>query len=460
MQLMIPDSRVREAQEWICRSIRDAGGRALLVGGCVRDMALGLPANDIDIEVFGIAPDRLQQILLERYRVEIVGKAFGVLKLHHLPIDVAVARKESKVGFGHKGFNVRSDPDLSLEEAAARRDFTVNAISYDSLEDELIDPCGGMADLEQKILRHVSDQFCEDPLRVLRAMQFTARFGFSVAAETIELCRTIEFEGLPMERVYEEWKKLICVSAKPSLGLQFLRACGWIRYFPELEALIDTPQEAEWHPEGDVWTHTGHVMDAFASERLNDEWEDLVVGLAAMCHDLGKPATTHFEDGRIRSRRHDMVGEGPTRTFLDRLTRQRDLVEDVVVLVLAHHRPRDLYEQGAGDTAIRRLAGKVGRLDRLVRVARADTQGRPPKVFDGFPAGDWLLERARALEVETSAPRPIVLGRHLIELGLDPGPHFAPLLDACFEAQLEGKITTVEQGIAMARAMIAKKGST
>lgn len=454
MRLNIPDPALQDAQHWICKAVREAGGRALLVGGCVRDMALGLPAKDIDIEVFKITPARLQEILLQRFKIDLVGKSFGVLKIHHLPIDVAVARRESKVGFGHKGFHVKSDPNLSIEEAVARRDFTINAILLDPLKDELIDPHNGTADLEAHVLRHVSDQFSEDPLRVLRAMQFAARFDLSVHPETVALCRTIGMEGLAQERIFEEWKKLICIGRRPSLGLNFLRDCGWLRFFPELEALVGCEQEPEWHPEGDVWTHTGHVMDAFARERLEDEREDLVVGLAALCHDFGKPLTTCMEHGRIRSHRHDIEGEKPTKSFLERLTRQKDLLDQVIALVLNHHRPWDFYSQGAGDTAIRRLAGKVQRLDRLVRVARADSAGRPPMMFDGFPAGDWLLQRAKALNVADSAPQPIMLGRHLIDLGLEPGPRFGPVLDACFEAQLDGRIATVEEGIELAKSMI------
>ena len=454
MKLELREPELAGVLECICRKVSAAGGRSLVVGGSVRDGLLKRAAHDLDLEVFGLSPERLRALLEEDFRLDLVGQSFGVIKLRHLPIDVAIPRRESKHGLGHKGFEVHSDPALSVAEAASRRDFTINAISWDPLSGEILDPTGGVLDLEQRVLRHVSEKFAEDPLRVLRGMQFAARFELQVAPETVELCRTIEPEGLARERIFGEWKKLMTQGRKPSLGLAFLRDCGWVRYFPELEVLIDCPQEPEWHPEGDVWIHTLHVLDAFAEERLDEEWEDLVVGFGCLCHDLGKPATTEFIDGRIRSKGHEEEGECPTRTFLERMTNQDNLVEEVVPLVREHLKPTILYKADAGAGAIRRLARRVGRIDRLVRVARADHKGRPPLPFDGFPAGAWLLEQARNLELAAQAPKPIILGRHLIELGLAPGPHFKELLDACFEAQLDGRFADIVGGYEYARKVV------
>ncbi len=458
MEVAIDDPQAREAVHAVCRLVRgEPGGRALLVGGCIRDAALGRPAKDIDIEVYGVAPERLTQLLAARFRIDLVGAAFGVIKLHGVPIDVSLPRRESKAGLGHKGFEIHSDPHLSYEQAAARRDFTLNAMALDPLTGELLDPFHGMHDLSSRVLRHTSAHFVEDPLRVLRGVQFAARFDLAVAAQTVALCRTIEPEGLARERVFDEWKKLLLQGVKISRGLAFLRDCAWLRYYPELEALVGCAQEPDWHPEGDVWVHTLHCMDAFAAARTGNAQEDLIVGFAVLCHDLGKPATTVFEDGRIRSPRHESEGEAPTRAFLGRMTNQQDLIDAVVPLVTHHLRPQQYYEAQASDGAIRRLARNVGRIDMLVRVADADMRGRPGLPIDEFTAGNWLLARAQALAVQDAAPKPLVMGRHLIALGMRPGKAFGPLLEKCYEAQLEGTFTTLEGGIACARAL--DKGS-
>jgi tRNA nucleotidyltransferase (CCA-adding enzyme) len=419
---------------------------------------LGIAAKDLDIEVYGIEPAELVPLLAEHFRLDLVGQAFGVLKLHDYAIDISIPRRESKAGLGHKGFDILSDPRMAPEEAASRRDFTINSMALDPMSGELVDPFGGMRDIRARVLRHTSPKFAEDPLRVLRGMQFAARFQLAVAPETVALCREIEPEGLAPERIFEEWKKLLLLGVRPSIGLEFLRACGWIQVFPELQALVGCPQELEWHPEGDVWTHTLHCLDGFAHERLGDEWEDLVVGLAILCHDTGKPSTTKNENGRIRTIGHEAAGEPPTRSFLARMTHQTDLIEAVVGLVVPHLRPKELFDAKVGNAAVRRLARRVGRIDRLVRVARADQMGRPPVEFDGFPAGEWLLNKARCLDVEKAAPRPIVMGRHLIELGLTPGPDFGRILGRCYDAQIEGEFSTLEAGIEYAQTLIDEAG--
>jgi tRNA nucleotidyltransferase (CCA-adding enzyme) len=450
--VQIDDPEWRKRCEAVCEAVRAAGGRALLVGGCVRDCALGLPATDLDIEVYGIPPARLTQLLSGRFAVDLVGRAFRVIKIRGAPIDVSIPRSSSGGATGAEGFETLSDPDLTPAEAAGRRDFTINAIGFDPLTGEVIDPFRGLEDLAARILRHTSEKFAEDPLRVLRGMQLAARFDLDVAAETVALCREIELGSVARERVFEEWKKLVLRGLRPSRGLGLLRACGWIRYFPELEALIGCEQDPEWHPEGDVWVHTLHCMDSFATERSGEEREDLIVGLAVLCHDLGKPATTsQVEGGRITARRHEPAGEAATRSFLGRMTNERPLIDAVVTLVGAHLAPLQLFQARAGDAAVRRLARRVGRIDRVVRVARADRAGRPPLEIERFEAGDWLLERARALDVEAAAPERIVKGRHLIELGLSPGPHLGPILEACYTAQLDGEFSTLEGGLEYVR---------
>lgn len=440
---------LQEACLVIANAIKENQGRALLVGGCVRDALLGLEPKDIDIEVFGIEPEKLEDILLKHFGIIKVGKAFGVLKLKGIDIDISIPRRESKVGKGHKGFKIEGSPNLSFVEAASRRDFTINAISWDPLTEEFIDPYHGREDLSKGILRHVSDKFSEDPLRVLRAMQLAARFDFKIDLETVELCKSIEPEDLPKERIFEEWKKLIIKGKVPSVGLKFLKDCGWISYYPEFEALIDCKQDPQWHPEGDVWVHTLHCMDEFARERINDEWEDLIVGFGVLCHDFGKAVTTFVdEDGRIRSPGHDIAGVEIADKFLRRMTEEKALIEAVLVLVEMHMRPAELYKAQAGSGAIRRLAHRVGRIDRLIRVVSADMGGCPPKDKSIFLVGlQWFEMQGELLKVIESRPKPIIRGRHLISQGLKPGIAFKKILDDCFEAQLDDQFTNLEEGL-------------
>jgi len=277
-------------------------------------------------------------------------------------------------------------------------------------------------------------------------MQFAARFDLTVAPETIAESRTIDMEGLAEERIFWEWEKLILRGIKPSRGLNFLKDSGWIRFFPELAALQGCPQDPKWHPEGDVWVHTLHCMDSFAEDRLDNPSEDLIVGFAVLCHDLGKPETTVVKAEKISAHGHENAGAPLTRSFLGRMTNQQDLIEKVVILVVEHMRPSIFYRDRSSDAAIRRLASRVGRIDRLVRVARADALGRPPLPENPFPAGPWLLEQAHRLEVCVSAAPMLVQGRHLVEMGFIPGAGFKEILDKCYEAQLDGEITTMEEG--------------
>jgi len=435
--------------------IRRAGGRTWLVGGSLRDLVVGRQPHDLDLEVSGLPPGQLHALLTEQFSVQFVGKAFGVFKVQGLPIDISIpSRMLTDHASSVPGLLRQSDPDMDIDESLARRDFTINAMAWDPDTLELRDPFNGRADLDAHVLRHASDHFGEDPLRVLRGMQLAARFGLTAAPETIALCKTLTQEGQPSERLWEEWKRLLLQSIKPSIGLQFLSDCNWLRFYPELAALQGCEQDPVWHPEGNVWIHTLHCLDWFATERTGHHDDDLVVGLGILCHDFGKPATTTNDFGRITSRGHEPEGEAPTRHFLERLTNQDDLINEVIPLVLCHLRPRALHDANASDSAVRRLARQVKRIDRLVRVARADHAGRPPKLFDGFPAGEWLLERARRLEVEDQAPAPIVMGRHIMGLGAQPGPDMGQLLDVCYEAQLDGIFSTLDEGIVFAKSQL------
>lgn len=423
--------------------------RAYLVGGCVRDWRLGRAVKDFDIEVFGLGYPELVRALERWGRVDLVGRSFGVAKLtgpDREQFDFSVARRDSKTAPGHKGFSVELDPGLEPEEAAARRDFTVNALMFDPRTGETLDFFGGQADLEQGVLRHTSGAFVEDPLRVLRGMQFAARFRLVGAPETLELCRSIRHSHaeLAVERIREEWLKWATRSVKPSLGLRFLADSGWIENYPELAAMIGTPQDPEWHPEGDVFVHTGHCLDALVdlpAWREADDTARAVYALAVLLHDVGKPSTTARAERhghvRIVSPGHESAGIGPAETFFDRLGLQNVLRERVPPLIRNHMSCHTHWS----DHAVRRLAKRLEpeNIAGLCTVMTADHMGRPPKPAVVPPGVVELLERAAALRVRDEAPKPILLGRHLRERGVPPGPAMGELLASAFEAQLDGK---------------------
>ena len=447
----------------IAQSVRAAGGRALIVGGWVRDRLRGHPSKDIDLEVFGIPQDRLAGLLAPFGRAEPVGQSFPVYKVkgerEHESIDVALPRRESKSGRGHKGFEVVGDPFMSIEEAARRRDFTVNAIAWDPLTDQYEDPFDGRADIGRRVLRVVDPAtFGDASLRVLRAIQFAARFEFTLHDDTAALCRRIPLDDLPAERVWGELEKLLVAAQRPSIGFTLALDLGVIdQILPEMTPLVGCEQEPEWHPEGDVWVHTLMVIDK--ARELNadlDRPRRIAIMLGAVCHDLGKPATTLFLDGRIRSLNHEDAGVAPTLSVLNRLNIHTidgfDVRTQVIGLTAHHLKPGMLRKaENVGDGAFRRLAQKVD-LELLARLARADCLGRTGD-FD-CSAMDWFLERARALGVEHRPPAPLLMGRHLLELGLSPGPRVGEILQQVYEKQLDGQITSVAEGIAEAKRLL------
>ena len=448
-----PDSLPLAAR--IARTVRDVGGRGIVVGGWVRDRLLGQVSKDLDLEVFGVAAPDLR-LLLERFgRVDTVGESFTVYKVAGL--DVSLPRRESKIGRGHRAFAVQGDPSMTFEEAARRRDFTINAIGWDPIEETYLDPFDGRGDLDRRILRLVDPgTFADDSLRVLRAVQLIARFGLALDPATRDVCRGIPLDDLPAERIWGEIEKLLLLPARPSIGFAAALELGVVeRVFPELAALVGCEQEPAWHPEGDVWVHTLLVLDE-AHTRIEDlpRHAKLAVMLGALCHDLGKPATTAFIDGRIRSLGHEEAGVRPTLALLDRLNVHAidgyDVRQQVVGLTAHHLKPGAWYKvrDEVGDGAFRRLAQKVD-LELLARVAASDCRGRPGD-FD-CTAMDWFLDRARSLGVEHEAPKPLLLGRHLLAMGLKPGPRVGEILREVYERQLDGFITTLEQGIQAAQ---------
>jgi tRNA nucleotidyltransferase (CCA-adding enzyme) len=448
----------------IASASREAGGRALIVGGWVRDRLRHVESKDIDVEVFGVAADRLRDILESFGRVECVGESFQVYKVGG--IDVSLPRRDSKAGRGHRGFVITGDPSITIGEASRRRDFTINAISWDPLTDEYLDPFGGREDLARGLIRMVDPlTFGDDSLRVLRAVQFAARFEFAIEDATRDRCRPIPLDDLPAERIWGEFEKLL-MARRPSIGFAIMLDLGVVeKLFPELDALVGCEQEPEWHPEGDVWVHTLQVIDQ-ARTRIDDlpRPQQLAVMLGAVCHDLGKPATTAFVDGRIRSIDHEEQGVRPATALLDRLNvhtiEGHDVRREVLGMTAQHLKPGMWFKvrDEVGDGAFRRLSQKVD-LDLLARLAKSDCLGRQPGTFD-CTAMDWFLERALAIGADKGPPPPLLLGRHVLALGVAPGPGVGKILKAVYELQLDGSVTSVDQAIEVAKALVSQNADS
>jgi|2_EtaG_2_1085320.scaffolds.fasta_scaffold00695_1 tRNA nucleotidyltransferase (CCA-adding enzyme) len=419
-----------------------AGGQCLKVGGCVRDKFLGKGNKDIDIEVFGLSYNQIVAILkAEQLRCDVVGEAFGVIKVDN-DIDVSIPRRENKAGVGHKGFNVMPDPNMTKEDAAARRDFTINSMA-ETFGGELVDPFDGQADIEAKVLRATSGAFVEDPLRVLRGMQFAARFGFTMDAKTVDMCRVLrhEFDTLAKERIWGEWEKWATKATDAKAGLDLLADTGWLEMFPELEAINKAEQDPEWHPEGNTWEHTTFVCNAMIDicDRDNVTGANRLVAMfAALCHDLGKATTTVFKDGHWKAPGHDQAGVTITEAFLTSISAPHWLIEKVKPLVAQHMRHCGIKDEQLNARIVRRLANDLApaTMEEWSRIVEADHSGRPP-LAKGNPVEAWM-KLAAELKLEDAAPKPLLMGRHLIDAGMKPGPHFGPVLKAAFEDQLDG----------------------
>ncbi len=425
----------------------------LFVGGYVRDLLLGIDSKDVDIEVYGLNYDEIARTLGEHFRIDVVGRSFGVVKVGH-DTDVSIPRRESKTGIGHTAFHVETDSSLTPREAFGRRDFTVNAIGM-RLDGSLCDPYDGQSDLAQNVLRATTDAFAEDPLRVLRGMQFAARFGFKAEPRTLELCRSLlpEFETLAAERVWTEWFKWATKGRFPSKGLQFLRDTGWVEKFPELAATIGCKQNSTWHSEGDVWNHTLLVCDQaerIARETPLPENERVELMFAALCHDFGKPSTLIFSDeyGWI-SPKHSAVSGPLTETFFHRMKAPHHVIDRTVPLVLEHMAPQQVKpDETPGEPLVRRLAVRLAPTNIRMwgHLCLADRRGCGGlKDRDGRVI-HWL-DVAEKLAILENPPAPLLLGRDLIPLGMNPGPEMGTLLKAAYEAQLDGLLTSREDAV-------------
>lgn len=444
----------------IANDIRQLGGDMLFVGGAVRDRYMGSENKDVDIEVYNVPSEELQKILSNYGKVDVVGASFGVIKLttQNGDYDFSLPRRENKEGEGHRGFVVEPDHTMSAEEATSRRDYTINGLSM-TPEGKILDFFGGMKDLQQRRLRHISDKFSEDPLRVLRGMQFAARFDMTMDDATAKLANDIkhEYPTIAKERIFTEWQKWALKGKKPSAGLKVLRQTGWIDFYPEIKELIGVKQEEKWHPEGDVWEHTLHVVDeaAIIAERDGLQGEDrFVLLMAALCHDFGKPTTTIVENGEYHAPGHAQAGVDPTKSFLRSIGVQETVIAKVWPLVSEHMS----HLNDITPRAVRRLSLRLhpANVEMLVRVIEADHSGRPP-LEKGVPEkAKELLFMANQLSLSEERIKPVVLGRHLMRLAQEGylpeeyktgGLHYSEVLKTLFEAQMEGLFEDEAGGI-------------
>jgi len=443
----------------IVQLLLDGGASdCLFVGGCVRDHFLGIATKDIDIEIYGLSYKQIVKILKPYFHVGWVGQSFGTVKVDN-EVDLSLPRTESKTGTGHTGFDVVSNPFLDPTIALSRRDFTINAIGI-RIDGTMIDPFGGLDDLRNGILRAPTEAFCEDPLRVLRGMQFAARFGFDMEPRTCELCRRVlpEFDTLSAERIWTEWEKWATKGRFPGKGLQVLRDTGWIARFPEIEALIDVPQNPEYHPEGDVFEHTKLTCDAavkIADELALTIAERTILLFAALCHDFGKPVTTVLnERGTWSSPNHASEGVPMTQNFLKRLQAPNLVLDNVPVLVSEHMAhlatPSD---ELPSLRSVRRLAVRLApsNIKMWAALCRADSLGCGVGCSPRHPITTWE-EVAAKLDICEGKPKPLLQGRDLLKLGVESGKAMGELLKCTYEAQLDGIIGDLDEALAWVNA--------
>ena len=439
------DDRNMEMARRVAAAVACEGGRTYYVGGLVRDQILGRDNKDVDIEVHGVTVQTLENILDSLGERVALGANFGIMGLRHYELDIAMPRSETATGRGHKDFAVYVDPFLGEEKAARRRDFTMNALMQDVLTGEILDFFGGQEDLKRGLIRHVDDRsFVEDPLRALRAAQFAARFGFTVAEETAELSATMDLAALPGERIMGELEKALLKAERPSIFLEEMRRMRQLHdWFPELEALIGLMQNPAFHPEGDVWIHTMQVLDEAAALRPSAE-EPLWFVLSALCHDMGKAVTTGESGGVLHAYEHEKKGLPTVKGFLRRMTREVMLTQYVLNMTELHMKPNMLVANNAHIRSYMRMYDRSVCPEDLLLLAKADHLGRAAPGHDreallsSYAGTESRLREMLALYFDRMS-QPCLMGRDLIEAGLEPGPSFTGALACAHKLRLAGR---------------------
>ncbi len=434
------------------------GGRAYYVGGFVRDDIMGVVtcdlSIDIDIEVHGVSKEALHQILEKLGDPISIGKAFGIMSLKNYSLDIALPRTEVKTGVLHTDFDVTIDEKMGTYTASKRRDFTINAIMKDILTGEVIDHFGGLEDIENKLVRHISDDtFVEDPLRVLRACSFAARLGFDIDIKTVRLCKTIDLKALSKERIFAELVKVLEKSNKPSVFFRFLDKMNHLEYwFKELYDTKYTLQNPTYHAEGSVFEHTMMVLDEASTLKKNVS-NSVYFMFAALCHDLGKNVTTKIVDGKIKSTYHEIEGMDVVETFLRRFTDNKKLIKYVQNMVCLHMRPNVLFHDKSRVKKTNKLFDKSTEPADLIYLSIADNLGRISEKKLESPE-EFLFERLTIYN--EIMDREYVSGDDLIAAGIEPDKKFKDILEYAHKLRLAGidKESALKQVIAYAK----KKG--
>ena len=428
----------------IAAAVQETGGRTYFVGGCVRDWMLGLENKDIDIEVQGVSVQELERILDTLGERQTMGVSFGIMKLRHYDLDIAMPRSEMATGRGHKDFEVFVDPFIGEEKAAVRRDFTMNALMQDVLTGEVLDFFGGKEDILHRRIHYVNERtFAEDPLRVLRAAQFAARFGFEVSEETIALSSGMDLTALSGERIFLELEKALLKAPKPSVFFEVLRKMNQLSvWFPEIEYLIGIPQNSQFHPEGDVWNHTMQVLNEAAgikTEASNPLW----FMLSALSHDFGKSVSLTEEGGVYHAYNHEKKGLPLVRHFLRRITKEKNLMNYVLNMTQLHMEPNQKASSGAHDKAFMKTFDRSVNPRDLILLAKADYLGRIREEMDREVLVLEYAEIESKLnemlhEYEDRMSRPYLMGKDLVEAGIAPGPVFTYALKYAHKLRLAG----------------------
>jgi len=425
----------------IVNDIEKNNGKAYLVGGAVRDVILGRNVKDLDIEIHRLSVEHLERILKRFGVVSLVGKIFGVFRVHGIDVDWSLPRSDKP---GRKP-DVNIEPGMTIEKALRRRDLTMNAMAIDIIEGMLIDPFDGCQDIKNRTLRTPDPAFfIEDPLRFYRVMQFISRFEMFPDEELNMLCKEMDVYSVSVERIEQEFRKMMLKSCTPSLGIRWINFLGRLgELFPELAKLVDLPQRKKWHPESDVFEHTMQTVDAAAHLHYDSEEEKLIVLLSALCHDLGKATTTKKVKGEWRSYGHSKAGEEISKKLLKRITKNKDLISAVVKMVRYHMAPIQFVEDGAKYAAYKRLANKLApqvTLEMLAKLSLADLRGRNGESHKPLDKDSQeiraFLENAQKARVLNQIEKSVLQGRDLVDV-VSPGPKMGELLKRAYEIQIE-----------------------